>query len=151
MTLGLVYAALALCSFGALGVFHKMADVERCRPAAVSFLLYVWSLVFLAAIVLFVRGEGLAAPGMVLAVAMPFGVSAAIAILALQSALPYGSIATSWLAINLSAGIPTVASILIYDEPVSVTKSVALVLIVLSMLLLWKDKQIEEQRRRVRS
>jgi drug/metabolite transporter (DMT)-like permease len=147
MTLGLIYAALALAGFGTLGVLHKMADVLRCRPAAVSFLLYCWSLAFLLGIVLVWRGESLASPGMVVGIALPFGVSASIAILALQSALPYGSIATSWLAINLSAGIPTVASILVYREPVNLKKGLALALIVLSIGLLWKDKQLEEGRR----
>ena len=61
--------------------------------------------------------------------------------------MKHGNIATSWLAINLSAGIPTVASILIYDEPVRVGKALALALIPVSMFLLWKDKKAQEEAR----
>lgn len=146
MAMGYVYAMLGLLSFGALGIFHKLADVRRCRPSAVSLLLYVWSLTFLVGLMVLVHGQPLAAPSTVVTVALPFGVSAAIAILALQSALPYGNIATSWLAINLSAGVPTVASILIYHEPVDAKKGVALLLIVMAIVLLWKDK-VELERR----
>jgi drug/metabolite transporter (DMT)-like permease len=146
MAIGYLYAVLGLLSFGALGIFHKLADVRRCRPSAVSVLLYAWSLTMLIALVTIVRQQPVTAPSTVVTVAIPFGIAASIAILALQTALPYGNIATSWLAINLSAGVPTVASILIYHEPVSMRKGAALVLIVLSMLLLWKDKTLMEKR-----
>jgi EamA domain-containing membrane protein RarD len=77
-------------------------------------------------------------------VAIPFVVSASVAILAFQAGVKHGNIATSWLAINLSAGIPTVASILIYGEPVNTAKALALALIPVSMFLLWKDKKAQE-------
>jgi drug/metabolite transporter (DMT)-like permease len=146
MTIGYLYAVLGLLSFGALGIFHKLADVRRCRPSAVSVLLYAWSLVLLIALVTLVRQQPVGAPSSVVTVAIPFGIAASVAILALQTALPYGNIATSWLAINLSAGVPTVASILVYHEPVNARKGAALVLIVISILLLWKDKTLLEQR-----
>jgi drug/metabolite transporter (DMT)-like permease len=142
MAIGYLYALLGLLSFGALGIFHKLADVRHCRPRAVSVLLYAWSLLFVIGLVTVVRQQPIAAPPTVMAIAIPFGIASGIAILALQSALPYGNIATSWLAINLSAGVPTVASILIYHEPVSAKKGLALVLIVASMVLLWKDKMM---------
>ena len=59
----------------------------------------------------------------------------------------HGDIATSWLAINLSSGLPTIASILIYHEPVGLQRAVALCLIPVSMALLWKDKRDAEMRR----
>jgi hypothetical protein len=80
-------------------------------------------------------------------IAIPFGVSASIAILAFQAGIRHGDIATSWLAINLSAGIPTVASIMVYDEPLSLQKIIALVLIPVSMSLLWLDKRASDRRR----
>jgi drug/metabolite transporter (DMT)-like permease len=145
MGVGYLYALLGLLSFGALGIFHKLADVKHCRPSAVSVLLYAWSLVLLIGLVTLVRHQPVSAPTTVIGVAVPFGIAASIAILALQTALPYGNIATSWLAINLSAGVPTVASILIYHEPVSAKKGIALVLIVISIVLLWKDKTLMER------
>ncbi|MEB2360292.1 MAG: hypothetical protein OZ929_03070 [Bryobacterales bacterium] len=132
---------LALLSFSALGVFHKLAEVKKCRPSAITALLYFWSLVFVFLLLTTVQRTTPAAPSSVVSIALPFGVSAAVAILAFQAGVRHGNIATSWLAINLSSGIPTVASILIYDEPVSLTKAIALSLIPLAMLLLWKDKK----------
>jgi EamA domain-containing membrane protein RarD len=145
---GHLYMVLGLLSFGVLGVLHKVADVKRSRPSAITALLYSWSLVLIVGFVLLKKPAGLAAPSSVMTVALPFGISAAIAILAFQAGVKHGNIATSWLAINLSAGIPTVASILVYGEPVSVWKAIALVLIPVSMTLLWKDKKDEERRSR---
>jgi EamA domain-containing membrane protein RarD len=143
VTAGQIYMLLGLLSFSMLGVLHKLADVKQSRPSAITALLYVWSLVLVLGFVVFRTESGPAAPASVVSVALPFGLCAAVAILAFQAGVKYGHIATSWLAINLSAGIPTVASILIYDEPVSVPKAVALALIPVSMFLLWKDKKEE--------
>lgn len=137
---------LGLLSFSMLGVLHKVADVKHGRPPAINALLAVSSLVFVLAFVLFGSVGGPAVPRTVALVAIPFGVSASVAILAFQAGVKHGSIATSWLAINLSAGIPTVASILIYDEPVGTGKALALGLIPISMFLLWQDKKQQERR-----
>ena len=147
MATGQIYMLLALLSFSMLGVLHKVADVQHSRPATINGLLASSSLLFVFAFVMLGPSGGPAAPGSVAAVAIPFGVSASIAILAFQAGVKHGNIATSWLAINLSAGIPTVASILIYDEPVGTGKALALALIPVSMFLLWKDKKAQESRR----
>jgi len=147
MATGQVYMLLALLSFSTLGVLHKVADVQRGRPATINGLLASSSLLFVFAFVMLAPSAGPAAPASVASVAMPFGVSASIAILAFQAGVKHGNIATSWLAINLSAGIPTVASILIYDEPVGTKKALALTLIPVSMFLLWKDKKAQESAR----
>jgi EamA domain-containing membrane protein RarD len=131
---------IALLSFSALGVFHKMADVKNCRPAAVNALLYFWSLVLALGVVVLLRGATPAAPAPVVWIALPFGISASVAILAFQAGIRHGNIATSWLAINLSSGIPTVASILVYNETVTPMKLAALLLIPVAMVLLWIDK-----------
>lgn len=136
---------LALLSFSMLGVLHKMADVKRGRPPAINALLAVSSLVFVFGFVMFGTAGGPAVPGSVALIAIPFGISASVAILAFQAGVKHGSIATSWLAINLSAGIPTVASILVYDEPVGMGKALALALIPVSMFLLWQDKKQQER------
>jgi len=146
MTEGYLYTLLALLGFSALGVLHKLADTFKCRPASVNALLYGWSLVFVG-ITLTLRSGTLVAPGDVPWLAIPFGISASIAILAFQAGVRHGDIATSWLAINLSSGIPTVASILIYHEPVGWKRAIALCLIPVSMSLLWKDKRDAEAKR----
>jgi drug/metabolite transporter (DMT)-like permease len=146
MTEGYLYALLGLLSFSALGVFHKLADTLKCRPSPVNALMYGWSLVFVT-IAITVQGGAWQTPPGVASLALPFGVSASIAILAFQAGIRHGDIATSWLAINLSAGLPTVASIFIYNEPVGMKRAIALSLIPMSMALLWKDKRDAERRR----
>ena len=147
MATGQIYMLLGLLSFSLLGVLHKVADVKTSRPSAINALLFSC----VAAVRVPVRAVrhadrtgGADARGR--RSRIPFGVAASVAILAFQAGLKHGNIATSWLAINLSAGIPTVASILIYDEPVGVGKALALALIPVSMFLLWKDKKAQEGR-----
>ena len=146
MTEGFIYALLGLLGFSALGVFHKLADTLQCRPAPVNALLYGWSLVFVTLLIV-LRGEELRTPANVATLALPFGIFASIAILAFQAGIRHGDIATSWLAINLSSGLPTIASILVYHEPVGLQRAIALCLIPVSMALLWKDKKDAESRR----
>lgn len=145
VTAGQIYMLLGLLSFSMLGVLHKVADVKQSRPSAITALLYVWSLALVLGFVLLRTESGPVAPAAVVTVALPFGVCAAVAILAFQAGVKHGNIATSWLAINLSSGIPTVASILIYHEQLTLTKAIALSLIPVSMFLLWKDKKDAEQ------
>jgi EamA domain-containing membrane protein RarD len=149
MATGQIYMLLGLLSFSLLGVLHKVADVKKSRPSAINALLFSASLLFVFLFVLFGTPTGPMVPMRVAAIGIPFGIAASVAILAFQAGLKHGDIATSWLAINLSAGIPTVASILIYDEPVGVGKALALALIPVSMFLLWKDKKAQEGRDQV--
>jgi hypothetical protein len=146
MTAGYLYALLGLLSFGALGILHKLGDTWKCGPSAVNALLYGWSCVFLVASMT-VSHTAFAAPAAVSTIALPFGVSASIAILAFQAGIRHGDIATSWLAINLSSGVPTVASILMYHESLDWKRATALCLIPISMALLWKDKREAEKLR----
>src|ERR1035437_9843108 len=103
MTEGYIYTLLALLGFSALGVFHKLADTFQCRPSSVNALLYGWSLVFVAIALAAKSGDWGVPPG-VPGLAIPFGISASIAILAFQAGIRHVDIATSWLAINLSSG-----------------------------------------------
>ncbi len=144
MSIGYVFMLAGLVSFGLLGVFHKVADVKDCRPSAINAMLYAWSLVFSVVTVLSIN-RSVTAPVNVLWIALPFGVSASVAILAFQAGIRHGNIATSWLAINLSSAIPTVASIVIYHEPLGLRKTIALLLIPVSIALLWIDKRREPE------
>lgn len=144
MTSGYLYMALALLGFSALGVLHKLADTFDCRPRAVNALLAATSLMLNAGSLAF-RRQPLTSPSEVWTIALPYRGAASVAILAFQAGIRYGSIATSWLAINLSAGIPTVASILYYSEQVTAVRAAALGLIPVSLFLLWKDKRDQER------
>jgi drug/metabolite transporter (DMT)-like permease len=146
MNAGYLYMIAGLLSFSMLGVFHKLGDVMRCRPSALNALIYGWALLFSLLLAVLLEGKARNAPAIVIWIGIPFGIAASIAILALQTAIRHGGIATSWLAINLSSGIPTVASIFIYGEPLNTQKSLALLLIPLSMTLLWVDRRRNERR-----
>ena len=147
MNLAYVYMIAGLLSFSLLGVFHKVADVKQCRPAAVNALIYGWSLLFSIITVAVIQGAALSAPSGVVWTGIPFGICASVAVLAFQAGIRHGDIATSWLAINLSSGIPTVASILIYGEPLTTRKTIALLMIPVSMSLIWVDKRRSDRAR----
>jgi len=144
MHLGYLYMVLSLISFGLIGIFAKVADNKGCRPSAVYTLAYGWSMLFAALFVLLLRGGSFHVPSIVYGIALPFGVVSAVAGIVFMSGIRYGKISTSWLIINLSAAIPAVASILFYREPVNPRKVAVLLLAVVSVLLLWKDKQSDE-------
>jgi drug/metabolite transporter (DMT)-like permease len=141
MRSGHIYILLSLLSYSSLGILHKVAEVKKCRALPISLLMCVWCLVSLV-VIGFLAGRNLSAPAGVIGLALPVGVCAGVAILALQSALSLGDISTSWLAVNLSAGIPTVLSIVLYKEPITWLKVLALLAMALSMILLWKDAQV---------
>lgn len=146
VTSGFACALVALFSYSVLGVLHKLADVKGSRPAAINVLIYSSSLSILLLVGLFAGTSFIAGPPTPKLLAIPFGMSSAIAILALQTALRFGNISTSWLAINLSAGLPTVGSILLFHEAITLRKSLSLLLITLAMILLWKDKEVSDRR-----
>ena len=147
MGAGHLYMLGALVSFSLIGIAAKVADNRRCRPAAMYSLVYLWAALLVGLFCLVFRGAILPVPAPVWRIALPFGMCAALAGIALQNGIRYGKISTSWLVINLSAAIPTAGSVLLYGEPVSSRKAAVLFLVVLSMLLLWKDKKDDERRR----
>ena len=148
MHLGHLFLGMALVALGLIGIFHKVADQYRCRPRAISVSIFFWAGLFTTVYLLATGKAALVTetPGMLYLVAVVCGFLAAVAILAFQAGLRYGKgkIATSWVVINLSTALPTILSIVIYKEAVSPGKIVGLILVVVAVLLLWKDKQIDE-------
>jgi multidrug transporter EmrE-like cation transporter len=144
MTIGVGYWSLlgSLLSFASMGIVHKLGDRVKCNPLATAFITMTAAMVFT------VFRAGLAFPGWMSAIpnsaallAVPFGVSAALALWLFQKGLRFGHIVTSWLLINLSTGIPTVLSMVVYRESLSLRKSFTFALIVVSLLLLWWDRR----------
>lgn len=145
MTLGYLYMVLSLTSFGLIGIFAKFADMKDCRPSAVYTFAYGWSMLFSAISVVLFRGGSFSVPNVVYAIALPFGVASAIGGIVFMAGIRYGKISTSWLVINLSAAVPAIGSVLFYKEPVNARRIAVLLLAAISMVLLWKDKQMEER------
>lgn len=144
MTLGYLYMVLSLTCFSSIGIVVKLADNRGCRPSAVYTFAYAWSLLFGVLFVVLFRGANFHVPGVVYEIALPFGVASAIGGIVFMAGVHYGKISTSWLIINLSAAVPAIGSVVIYHEPVSPRKLAILVLAGISVLLLWKDKQVED-------
>ena len=140
LTSGHLFLFLGLLSFGVLGIFHKLADVKAAEPKALTAVLYVSSfLLALISSLVMKSGNPIGSQAVILT-ALPFGISAGIAILAFQAGIRHGDITTSWLVINLSSAIPTVMSIFLYNERVTPTKEIALLLIPIAIGLLWKER-----------
>ena len=141
---GYSFLALAVLCFCGLGVLHKVADFQKCRPSAINAYLFFWACLFITIYTLFL-GSSLKTPREVTGVAIFCGLCASVAILSFQIGVRHGNISTSWLVINLSTAVPTVLSIVIYREEVGLRRAVALIAIVLSLIFLWKDKQLEQK------
>jgi uncharacterized membrane protein len=140
LTSGHLFLFLGLLSFGVLGIFHKLADVKAAEPKALTAVLYVSSfLLALISSLVMKSGNPIGSQAVILT-ALPFGISAGIAILAFQAGIRHGDITTSWLVINLSSAIPTIMSIFLYNERVTRTKEIALLLIPIAIGLLWKER-----------
>ncbi|MDA2926132.1 hypothetical protein MYX78_02670 [Acidobacteria bacterium AH-259-G07] len=149
MHLGHLFLVISLLALGFIGIFHKLADHFKCRPSAINLTIFFWAGVLSLSYIL-TAGQAnlvLETPAKLYLVALACGFLASTAILAFQTGLRHGKIATSWVIINLSTALPTVLSILLYKEPVSLAKGVALILVVVAMLLLWKDKLVDEKAR----
>lgn len=142
MTIGLWFVLLSLLSFAGMGVLHKLGDRLECNSLYISLFTMGSSCLITTTMTMLRGGADLAStPTQVMLVALPFGISAAVALWIFQKGLRFGRIATSWLLINLSSAVPTILSVLIYHEPLSIRKMLVLVLVVASLLLLWWDRR----------
>ena len=140
----ILFAFGAMSAYVVLGLLHKQADRAGCRPRQINILLFAFSAIFSAAS-LTARGQSLAVPANVWAIALPSGVCAATAILLFQIGVRYGKISTSWLIINLSAAIPILVSVLWYREKVGAKQAVALLAMLAALILLWLERKQAER------
>ena len=144
MTPAILLAFGAMAAYVVLGLLHKQADRAGCRPKQINILLFGWSALF-SVILLLARGESLAVPGNVWAIALPSGVCAATAILLFQIGVREGKISTSWLIINLSSAIPILISLVLYREKVGPKQLLALVAMLAALILLWLERKQSEK------
>ncbi len=149
MTSGVIFLCLALVSFAGMGVLHKIGDRFHCQPLVVAAITMTTGLV--AALVSSLGSEGArdsSFPWTVFGLAVPFGLFAAAAVWTFQAGVKHGPISTSWLLLNLSVAIPTSLSIVLYHEPVTTRKGVALGMIVVAIVLMWWDQVSSEPNRK---
>jgi len=143
MFIGYLFAVLAMLSIGILGILSKLADSKGCTPLNTTLVLFGGSTVFMGLYVSLVQGQSLNPPRIVSGTALFFGALAVLAFWTFLYGLQFGKITTSWIFMNLSAVVPASLSTVIYHEKIGALKALILGLVVLSIFLLWKDKQTE--------
>jgi len=152
MATAYIFLLLGLLSFAAMGIIHKIGDRRHAQPLPIA--LYALVAAGVLSSVRVVGTHALSSGSLssgslssafalppILLIALPFGAAAGLSLWFFQRGLRYGSIATSWLLINLSAGLPAVLSVLVYREALGWKKVLVLGLIVLALLLLWWDRR----------
>lgn len=142
--MGYFFTLLGMLSFGALGLLSKLAESRKASPIAATFALFCSAVGVLGIyLVTFSPSRSFATTGPVIGIAIVFGVVAMMASWVFLYGLRFGKITTSWVLINLSAAVPTIASTWIYGEHLTLRKGSLLVLTVAAIVLLWKDKEQE--------
>jgi drug/metabolite transporter (DMT)-like permease len=136
-----LFMAGGLIAFASMGIIHKLGDRSKAHPLGLSLIaMGVASAASFIYAALF-QGSVQTMPRFTMLLALPFGASAGLGLWFFQQGLRYGRIATSWLLINLSAGVPTVLSMIFYREPFTLRKLCVFLLVIASLLLLWWDRR----------
>lgn len=143
MALGYLFAILAMLSIGVLGILSKLADRLGCTPLNTTLVLFGGSAAFMAFYVGVIERASLVPPAFVTGTALGFGALAVLAFWVFLFGLQFGKITSSWIFMNLSAVVPAALSTAIYHERISALKALVLGLVIVAIVLLWKDKQDE--------
>ena len=141
----MAYLILALISFAAMGVLHKLGDRLRAHPLLVAAIAMGTAAALNGSkLALAAGGPMRDVPGIVPLMALPFGAAAGLALWLFQKALPHGRIATGWLIVNLSSAIPTVFSVLVYGDPLGAWAAAGLALLATCLACLWGERRAAE-------
>jgi drug/metabolite transporter (DMT)-like permease len=139
---GIMLCFLGALSFGCLGSVSKAAERSYCNPSVIVLSSCGWAALFMLLRTLSL-GNGFTVSPKVAAVAIPFGICAAMAFLAFQKSIAIGKVAVGWLVMNISAGVPALVSIWIYKERLTWVKCAAFALALISLYFLFKGAGIE--------
>ena len=137
---------LAVASLGMIGVLHKVADHRRCRPEAINLFIFLGGTAVMTVLCAWhsKAAKLLDIPTIAWVTAAVCGILASLAILSFQHGVRYGKISTSWLVINLSMSLPTVLSIVVYHEIITARRALGLLLAVVTLIILWRERVREE-------
>jgi EamA domain-containing membrane protein RarD len=142
MNMGLFIALLAPISFGLLGCVSKVAERKKCRASAIVLSLMGWSCA-----IMLVRSAtqqaGYQIPARAAIAAFGFGIVGAVAFFAFQKSIEIGKVTPGWLAMNLSMGVPAIASIVLYHEKLTFLKLAAFALALVALLLIFWGRMRE--------
>jgi len=112
-------------SFGLLGCVSKLAERKRCDASALVVWLFGW-----AALIMLIRSRMLTGKA-----PLPWPVVGLGALL--------GNVTVGGLVMNLSAGVPALVSMWLYSEKLTVVKSLAFFLALVSLLCLFQGNRLE--------
>jgi len=143
--IGYLLALVSMVSLSFVGILSKLAERRGCSPLATTSVVLAASTVMMLIYGVVTR-SGFEPPGTVVAIALVFGVITTLAFWVFLYGIRFGKISTSWVVISLSAVVPTILSTVIYRERVGWRKFVVLTLVVIAVLLLWKDVQAESRK-----
>ncbi|MGH9328613.1 MAG: EamA family transporter [Terriglobia bacterium] len=142
--MGLLFCFASAVSFGLLGCVSKLAERKKCNAAALVISLLAW-----ATLLMFLRSASLQSkshlPGKAIAIAIVFGICGAVAYFAFQMSIEIGKVTVGWLMMNLSAGVPAVVSIWMYNEKLTPLKMIAFALALLAVFLLFWGQKVEQR------
>lgn len=133
--MGLLFCFLGAISFGLLGSALKAAERKKADAAGLVVAAYAWPAMIMLVRTLLLKSGG-PIPPKAFAIAVIFGICAAVASLAFQVSISIGKVTVGWLMMNLSAGVPVVVSIYVYHEKLTLLKIVAFALVLVSILFL---------------
>ena len=145
MGTGITLCFLGAISFGLSACVSKIASRQQCNAPALVVSAFGWAAGFMLVRSL-ASGPGYSLPGKAVGVAVGFGVCAAVAIWAFQVAISVGKVTVAWLVMNLSAGVPAMASIWIYRESLTLLRGFAFVLALIALACLFMGKRQEDVR-----
>lgn len=130
--MGLLFCFLGAISFGLLGSALKAAERRNANAAGVVVANYAWPALIMLGKSFTIHSPG-HIPPKVYGVAVIFGICAAVASLAFQVSISIGKVTVGWLMMNLSAGVPVVVSIWMYQEKLTPLKVGAFGLVLVSI------------------
>jgi drug/metabolite transporter (DMT)-like permease len=133
-----------MLSIGMTGILSKLSDRYSCAPLNTSLIVFGGSSLLMGLYVGLVQKATLFPPAFVSGTALAFGMIAILAFGVFLYGLQFGKLTSSWIFLNLSAIVPAVLSILIYQEEITAAKILVQGLVVASIVLLWKDRQKED-------
>jgi uncharacterized membrane protein len=130
----MIYLILSTMAFSISSLFYKMASTRNCRPLGLNFSLFLSVTMILLIYILATRSPFRSAPVLIGAFG---GISVLITSVYFFLAVHHGGkLSVCWTVLSLSFIIPTLASILVWNEALSVKRGAGLLLIVLSLFLL---------------
>jgi drug/metabolite transporter (DMT)-like permease len=140
--MGLILCFLGALAFGLLACVSKIAEQRSCAASGLVVSLFGW-----ATLAMLLRTtalhSGFRMPLNVVAVAVVFGICAAVAYFAFQTSIKIGKVTVGWLMMNVSSGVPAAVSVWVYKEKLTPIKIIAFALGLVSVLCLFWGQKIE--------